>query len=138
MIRTILFCSLCVTNAEAEVLVASRTISANSVIESDDILFRDIIAPGGFSDPSNVVGMEARNAIFFGRPILSTDIGIPAVVERNQIVQLIFNRGGIMIKTDGRSLDRAGPGDLVRVMNLISRTTVTARIDAVGVAHVLQ
>jgi flagella basal body P-ring formation protein FlgA len=137
MIRIFAICLLCGTCAQAEVLVASRTISANSVIASDDILFRDIIAPSGFSDPSKVVGMEARNAIFAGRPILSSDLGIPAVVERNQVVQLIFNRGGIVIKTDRRSLDRAGPGDLVRVMNLTSRTTVTARMDAVGVAHVL-
>ncbi|WP_373487298.1 flagella basal body P-ring formation protein FlgA, partial [Blastomonas sp.] len=38
--------------------------------------------------------------------------------------------------TDGRALGRAGVGDVIRVMNLTSRTTVTAQIGADGAAYV--
>jgi flagella basal body P-ring formation protein FlgA len=124
--------------AQAEVLVAKRTIPANTIVSLDDIQTRDMDTPGAIVDPAEIVGMETRRALFSGRPILTSDIGVPAVVERNQIVQLVFNRGGLVIATDGRAMDRAGPGDMIRVMNLTSRTTVTARIDVSGVAHVLQ
>jgi len=43
-----------------------------------------------------------------------------------------------VISTEGRALDRAGPGDFIRVMNLTSRATVTARVDGSGTAHVTQ
>lgn len=124
--------------AEAEVLVATRVIPANAVISADDVRMGDVSAAGGLSDLTLVVGMEARKALFAGRPILSSDIGVPAVVERNQLVQLVFSRNGLVIKAEGRAMGRAGPGDRVRVMNLASRTMVTATVDSVGVAHVLQ
>ena len=50
---------------------------------------------------------------------------------------MIFTGTAIQIATEGRALDRAGPGDVIRVMNLSSRNTVTARIGADGAAHVL-
>jgi flagella basal body P-ring formation protein FlgA len=124
--------------AQAEVLVATRVIPANAIISADDIHFRDIAAAGGVLDPAQVIGMEARRALFAGRPILLSDIGVPAVVERNQIVRLVFSRHGLVIKAEGRAMGRAGPGDMIRVMNLSSRSLVTAQIDAEGVAHVLQ
>jgi len=126
------------TAAQADVLVASRTIPAQSIIVADDLLFRDIGTPGGLDDPAQVIGQEARVALFAGRPIMSKDIGPPAVVDRNQIIPLLFSRGGLVIEAEGRALDRAGPGDLIRVMNIASRNTVTARIDETGVAHVAQ
>ncbi|WP_340425144.1 flagellar basal body P-ring formation chaperone FlgA [Yoonia sp. GPGPB17] len=58
------------------------------------------------------------------------------VVERNQIVPLLFEKNGLIISTDGRALGRAGPGDTIRVMNIGSRTTVSATIGNDGVAYV--
>ena len=122
--------------AFAEVLVATRIIPANTIISADDIVFRDINAAGASTDPATVIGMEARKSIFAGRPIMLSDVGVPAVVERNQIIQLVFQSNGLRIKTDGRALDRAGPGDLVRVMNLSSKSIVIAGIDERGVGFV--
>lgn len=99
---------------------------------------RDIKAPGALADPLSVIGQEARVALFAGRPIRGSDIGQPAVVDRNQVVPLLFESVGLLIRTEGRALDRAGPGDVIRVMNISSRTTVTATIDAAGVAHVIR
>lgn len=41
---------------------------------------------------------------------------------------MIFRTGLLSISAEGRVLDRAGVGDLVRVMNLDSRLTVTGRV----------
>lgn len=138
MIRLSLCLLVWANMAAAEVLVAARTIPAQTVLTADDLLLRDVNAPGGLTDPTAVVGLEARVALFAGRPIREADLGIPAVVERNQVVPLIYAGAGLYIKTEGRALDRAGPGELIRVMNLQSRSTVTARIAEDGSAHVAQ
>ncbi|EPX84160.1 Flagellar basal body P-ring biosynthesis protein [Rubellimicrobium thermophilum DSM 16684] len=50
---------------------------------------------------------------------------------RSSIVRAVFSSW-----SRGRALDRAGVGETVRVMNLDSRVTVTARMGADGMAHV--
>ncbi len=138
MIRLVFLFLLAAGPVAADALVAARTIPARSVIGPEDVLLRDIAVLGGLSDPAMAVGLEARVAIYAGRPIRSADLATPAVVERNQIILLVYQSGGITISTEGRALDRAGPGDRIRVMNLSSRATVTAQIDATGTARVRQ
>ena len=137
MIRTLILCLLAAP-AAAEIVVPARTIPAQHVIAPEDLTLRDMIVPGAITDPDLLIGMEARVALYAGRPILDGDVGFPAVIERNQIVPLIFQQGTVYISTEGRALDRAGPGDLIRIMNMTSRTTVTARIGADGAAYVSQ
>jgi flagella basal body P-ring formation protein FlgA len=137
MIRAIILCLLASPLA-AETIVAARTIPAQTLIGPDDLLLRDITIAGGETDPLLFVGMESRVALYAGRPIRAGDVGFPAVVERNQIIPLIFQRSGLTIATEGRSLARAGPGEMIRIMNLGSRSTVTARIGQDGVAYVSQ
>lgn len=136
MIRALACLLLLSGPALADVVVAVRTIPAQSVIGPDDVALREMDVPGGIDDPQLIVGMEARVALYANRPVRPADVGFPATVSRNQIITLVFRRGGLLISTEGRALDRAGPGDVIRVMNLASRNTVTARIGADGVAHV--
>ena len=137
MIRFLILLCLA-TPAAADTVVAARTIRAQTLIMPEDLLIRDRSIPGGIEDPAQIIGMEARVALYAGRPILPGDLGFPAVVERNQIISLYYERSGLVISTEGRALDRAGPGDLIRVMNISSRSTVTARIGADGAGYVAQ
>lgn len=136
MIRLTFAIALMAVPALAETVVAARTIPAHTLIGPEDLLLRDEVIPGGVDDPALIIGMEARVALYSGRPIRPADVGFPAVVERNQLVPLIFIRAGLMITTEGRALGRAGPGDVIQVMNLTSRTTVSARIGLDGAAYV--
>ena len=120
----------------AETVVAARTIPAQSIIMPDDVLLNDQTIPGAVANPADVIGMEARVALYAGRPIRIGDVGFPAVVERNQIVALHYQSNGLVISTEGRALGRAGPGDMIRVMNINSRTTVSALIGIDGSAYV--
>ena len=65
-------------------------------------------------------------AIYAGRPVRPGDLGPPALVERNQLVPLVYQPGGLAISTEGRALGRGGggrrdPGD----EPWLSRSTVT-------------
>jgi len=120
----------------ADALVPLRTIPARALIGPEDVGRSDATVPGALVDPALVVGLEARIALYPGRPIRAGDVGPPAVVERNQIVPLVYQSGALTISVEGRALDRAGPGEMIRVMNLSSRATVTARVGSDGVAYV--
>jgi len=120
----------------ADTVLAARTIPARTVIGPADITLHAADMIGAVSDPQDAIGMEARVALYAGRPIRHGDIGVPAIVERNDIVTLHYAGNGIAIATEGRALGRAGVGDSLRVMNLSSRATITARIGNDGVAYV--
>lgn len=127
---------LLATPVAAEVVVTTRTIPARSIIAAEDLALRDLDVPGAVGSFDEIVGMEARVALYANRPVRPGDVGFPAIVERNQILPLIYATGTLLITTEGRALDRAGPGDAIRVMNLDSRNTVTAVIGADGAGYV--
>lgn len=116
----------------ADTVIAARTIRAKSLLGPSDVSAVPGDVPGGLADPEQAIGLEARVTLYAGRPIRAGDIGPPAVVERNQLVSLIFGSDTLSITADGRALDRAGIGDRIRVMNLASRATVIGTVDETG------
>lgn len=118
--------------AMADSLVATRTIRAQSVVEAEDVALVAADIPNALAAVADAVGLEARVAIYAGRPISAADVGPPALVDRNQIVPLVYQSGGLAILTEGRALARGGVGDVIRVMNLASRSTVSGRVSASG------
>lgn len=122
--------------ALADSLVATRTIRAQSILGPDDVTLVAAAIPGALALPEEAVGLEARVSIYAGRPIRPSDLGPAAVVDRNQVVPLVFTTGGLSILTEGRAMERGGIGDVIRIMNLASRSTVAGRIAEDGRVHV--
>jgi len=114
--------------AFADMIVPARTIRPTQIITETDIVIATGDLSTGFARLSDVIGQEARVALYAGRPILFGDIGPPAVIDRNQIVPLLYNANGISISTEGRALERGAVGDRIRVMNLGSRATLFGQI----------
>jgi flagellar basal body P-ring formation protein FlgA len=123
--------------ALAESVVAARTLRAGVLIGEGDVALADRVAPpGAAARADEVVGLEARVTLYAGRPIPLSALAPPALVERNQIVTLVFQRGGLEIRAEGRALGRGGAGDTIRIMNLASRNTVTGRVAGDAEVHV--
>lgn len=114
--------------AFADAVVANRVIRAGHLIAAADISVVDAIIPDTMADPAQVVGHEARVALYPGRPIREGQIGPPAIVHRNQVVSMSYVLGTLVIFTEGRALDRGGVGDVIPVVNLGSRKTVQGRV----------
>ena len=134
--RLILLAVLVATPIQADSLVATHTIRAQTILTVDDFAVVAADIPGALTDPAAAVGLEARVTLYAGRPISASDVGAAALVERNQTVALIFRSGGLSILTEGKALARGGPGDVIKVMNLTSRTTVMGRIGPDGTVAV--
>jgi len=107
MIRLALLLVLLGGTAFAEVLVPVRTIPAQSIIAAEDLTYKETSIDGGLRDPGDLIGLEARVALFPGRPIRLSDVGPPAIVERNEVVQLVFENAGLMITTVADNRDCA-------------------------------
>lgn len=120
--------ALCAPPAWAEYLVTLRTIRAKTIVNAEDLALKKGEILGALSDPAEVTGMEARVALYAGRPLRPGDLGPPAIIERNDLVTLTFRQGVLTIAAEGRALGRGAAGEAIRVMNLNSRTTVTGRI----------
>lgn len=119
-------------SAVADTVTPTRTLRPGTMITAADLTVRDGVQAGTFEFVSDVVGQEARTALYAGRPIPFEAVGAPALVNRNQIVPLLFNAGGLSIETEGRALERGGAGDRVRVMNLTSRATLFGLVQKDG------
>ncbi len=124
--------SLLATSAQADIVLAARTMRAHSVLTESDLKVTSGDIPGTYVAIAELIGQESRVVLYAGRPIRIDDVGPPALVDRNQIVALVYNTGGLRILAEGRSLARGGVGDRVRVMNLSSRSTITGTIQADG------
>jgi flagellar basal body P-ring formation protein FlgA len=120
----------------ADSVVATRTIRPHALIGPDDLTLVAAALPGALDDPAKALGLEARVAIYAGRPVRPGDLGPPTLVQRNQVVALVYATGGLAIATEGRALARGSVGEVIRVLNLASRTTVSGRIGRDGAVYV--
>lgn len=118
--------------AYAETVIATRLIRPREVLTADALTLHEFTRQIGFARIDEIVGLEARRAIYPGRPITAEEVGPPAVIERNAIVPLLFQHHGLTILTEGRALSRAASGEVLRVMNLTSRQTITGTAQANG------
>ncbi|WP_405403421.1 flagellar basal body P-ring formation chaperone FlgA [Paracoccus sp. Ld10] len=108
-------------------LGAAHTLPVGHVIAAGDLTVIDTDRPG-LIDPSAAIGMQTRITIYEGRPLHANMLQAPRVIGRNQIVRLRYQRGALQIDTEGRAMSDGAAGELIRVMNMGSRSTVTAQV----------
>lgn len=85
-------------------------------------------AIGTASEPLEVLGLETRVAVYAGTPIRFDLLRQPATVQRNQLLGLVYQSGSLVIRAEGRALERGAPGDVIRVMNQTSKSVLRAQI----------
>lgn len=112
----------------ADSLVATRTIRPEEIVTAADIRLLAETIPGGYESPEEVLGMEARVALYAGRPIRRGDVQPPAVIGRNDLVELVYRSRGLEIVAAGRSLARGGVGEQITVLNTSSRRRVSGQV----------
>jgi flagellar basal body P-ring formation protein FlgA len=118
--------------AVADSVVALNTIAAGTTIMAEDLVIVPDDLPGAVARVDEAAGMTASGMIYAGQAVRRADLVQPAVVARNALVTLIYAAGPLRIETQGRALDAAPGGGLVRVMNLGSRNIVTGTVTGPG------
>lgn len=116
-------------SAMAQIL-AVRTLPAGSVIGPDDLIVPE---DADARSADALIGLQTRTIIYAGRTIALAQLVPPRLIERNQLVNLVYEAGALSIRAEGRALGAGAEGEVIRVMNLASRNTVLATIRGDGV-----
>ncbi|MDI1265672.1 MAG: flagellar basal body P-ring formation chaperone FlgA, partial [bacterium] len=127
------FTGTAVETVEAAVL--ARNIERNEVIKSSDVLVeRRPRAEVGHDAASRdrTVGMQARRQLRAGQAVKAADLAKPDLVQRDQNVTLIYDAAGLYLTVRGKALDNGTEGDVVSVMNLQSKRTVSGTVTGRG------
>ena len=111
-----------------ETAVLARSVERNEVVKSSDVMMerrpRSEVGPDAL-DRSSVVGMQARRALRPGQPLRSADLAKPDLVQRDQGVTLIYEAPGIYLTMRGKAMENGAEGDVVNVLNLQSKRTIS-------------
>lgn len=110
--------------------VPVRPIPAGSLIGEGDLRLAELHAArvGALAalDPAAMIGMEARQALSPGRPVMRQSIAPPVVVRRGDVVTLTLSQGALILTVSARAMADAHAGQGVRVVNLSSNQLVEA------------
>jgi flagellar basal body P-ring formation protein FlgA len=118
-----------------EALVLARGIERNEVIKSADVVTErrpkaEVGADAVVRD--RAVGMQARRQLRAGQALRTADLAKPDLVQRDQSVTLIYETAGLYLTMRGKALDGGTEGDVVNVLNLQSKRTVSGIVTGRG------
>ncbi len=118
-----------IETVEAAVLV--RNMDRNELLKASDVVIerRPKAEIGGDAAVRNrVIGMQARRQLRAGQALKVADLVKPDLVQRDQTVTLIYEAAGLYLTVRGKALDGGTEGDVVSVLNLQSKRTVTGTV----------
>jgi flagella basal body P-ring formation protein FlgA len=127
------FSGIAVETVEAAVL--ARGLERNEILKSSDVLIErrpksevgnDVAGRDG------AVGMQARRQLRAGQALRTTDLVKPDLVTRDQSVTLIYESSGLYLTIRGKALEGGTEGDVVNVLNLQSKRTVSGVVSGRG------
>ncbi len=134
--RFLILAALLPAASMADSVVATRTIRAQNVISAEDLAMVPAEIAGALTSADAAVGLEAKVTLFAGRPVRAADLVQPALIQRNQVVSVVYQVAGLTIRTDGRALERGRAGAMIKVMNLSSHLMVQGAVTADGSVRV--
>lgn len=124
--------------ATVPVLVAVRRLAMGEVLRAADLRAvrqrAERVRPGAAQTLEQAVGQQLRRPLMEGAPVMTADLGPPAVVAKNALVTMLVESPGLSLAMQGRALDSAPQGGVVQVMNLETHAVVEAQ--AVGPGRV--
>jgi flagella basal body P-ring formation protein FlgA len=118
-----------------DAVVLTRNVDRSDLLKSADIVIeRRTKAEVGNDAASREqsLGMQMRRPMHAGQPLRTADLLKPDLVQRDQSVTVIYESPGLYLTTRGKALDNGTEGDVVNVLNLQSKRTVTGIVSGRG------
>jgi flagellar basal body P-ring formation protein FlgA len=114
-----------------EAAVLARDVERNEVLKSSDVVVerRPRAEVGGdVASRQRAVGMQARHQMRAGQAMRMADLAKPDLVQRDQTVTMIYEVTGLYLTVRGKALEGGTEGDVVSVLNLQSKRTVSGTV----------
>jgi flagellar basal body P-ring formation protein FlgA len=118
-----------------EAAVLARGVERSEVLKSSDVIVerRPKAEVGNdVASRDRAVGMQARRQLRAGQALRIADLAKPDLVQRDQAVTLIYESAGLYLTIRGKALEAGTEGDVVNVLNLQSKRTVSGVVISRG------
>jgi len=114
-----------------EAAVLTRNVDRNEILRASDIAMErrpkaEIGTDNAMRDAT--IGLQVRRSLRAGQPLKTADLAKPELVTRDQSVMLTYESAGIYLTIRGKALENGTEGDVVSVLNLQSKRTVTGTV----------
>jgi flagella basal body P-ring formation protein FlgA len=111
-----------------ETAIPTRTVERGEILKASDVVLeRRPKAEVGtdVAGRDRAVGMQARKQLRAGDALKLADLAKPDLVQRDQNVTLSYETVGLYLTIRGKALENGTDGDVVNVLNLQSKRTVS-------------
>jgi flagella basal body P-ring formation protein FlgA len=115
--------------------VPTRNVERGEVLKLSDVAIErrpKAEAGSDLATRDRAVGMQARKQLRAGQPLKTADFGKPDLVQRDQSVTLVYETAGLSLTIRGKAMETGAEGDVVNVLNLQSKRTVSGVVIARG------
>lgn len=114
--------------------VLTNTVRNGTTITQSDIDYTPIRTADLNHDvilnPENLIGTTPRRMLSAGKPIKANEIELPRIVERGQLVTMVFKSGPMELTAMGKAMESGAKGDIIRIVNAASSRTVQGIVSA--------
>jgi len=120
----------------AEALVLTRPLGRNDVIKASDVAIerrpKAEVRNGVATALRDAVGLATRRPLPAGELIRSADLARPDLIQRNEMVTLVYEAPGLLLTLRGKAVDSGAQGDTISVLNMQSKRTVQGTVTGPG------
>ena len=114
-----------------EAVVLTHGVERNDILKAADVVVerRPKAEIGLDAAPRDrAIGMQARKQLRAGQALRNADLSKPDLVQRDQAVTLIYDTAGLYLTVRGKAIEAGTEGDVVNVLNLQSKRTVSGTV----------
>ena len=119
------------SNNGANIVKLSRSLRRGEVITHDDLVLvssPDHRLVGYFEKLDDVIGRKTNRSLSVNQAVRNRHLEMDWLVEKDQIVTIETQIGGVTVAGSGLALDNAQMGDLLKVLNQSSKVIVEGRV----------
>jgi flagella basal body P-ring formation protein FlgA len=126
--------------ATVDVVTALRPLDRGEIVTAAELTVMRIPArqslAGSATAPADLTGLAARRAIRAGLPLSVSDFAAPNLVNRGEIVTIVYRKSGLLLTTRGKALENGAKDTAIPVVNLSSNRVLTAIVTDRGAVEV--
>jgi flagella basal body P-ring formation protein FlgA len=112
----------------------TKTLRNGDIIGATDISWIEIDAKDLQNDQllkeEDFIGKTPRRMVNAGKPVRDNELQKPVLVDRGDMVTLVYKTGSITLTAKGKALQGGAAGDLVKFVNIASNRTLDGFVSA--------
>lgn len=114
----------------SRVPVLKNSLHTGDVISAADLDYIDMrasdISSSMLTDTASLVGQTPRRAIAAMKPVTVSDVQMPVIVKKGDLVTMVLKAGAMSLTAQGKALENGASGDAIHVMNSTSKQVIDA------------